>query len=88
MFSPLFICPRKHCSKTNQDPPPSKWELLRTPFATGLTSRSSLDSFHCRIGLKADYRARVKEMVKALDLVQFGGPEFTVLRTFRWEVLM
>ena len=32
------------------------------------------------------YTARVNLNRKVLDFVQFGGPERTELRTFRWEV--
>ncbi len=39
-------------------------------------------------GMMADYSNKVKEMLKVLDFIQFGGPECTVLRTFRWEVLI
>ena len=34
----------------------------------------------------SDYTANLTRKVKVLDFVKFGGPECTVLRTFRWEV--
>ncbi len=39
-------------------------------------------------GKKLVYSNSVKDILKVLDFVQLGGPEGTVLRTFRWEVLI
>ena len=39
-------------------------------------------------GKRLVYTTSVKDMVKVLDFVQFGGPGRTELRTFRWEVLI
>ena len=32
------------------------------------------------------YKSNVRVNVKVLDFVKRGGPEHTVLRTFRWEI--
>ncbi len=40
------------------------------------------------LNLSSSYRTSVKVKRKVLDFIKSGGPECTVLRTFRWEVAL
>ena len=83
---PLFNGSESSYPPQNQEPSPTRRGLLRNPirYWVGRPVFSRQVSLPDRAW--ADHITRVKVMVKVLDFIQLGGPECTVLRTFRWEV--